>query len=155
MVTCSCHLNGRSPNVGQGDKRQTLWVSGENIGNRPGWHSDGFRTNDVNYIWYDRGPTQFYADSFDLSDDCLDAMTVMEERAHGPELVEYPDKHLLRLTPSCIHRCPVSLTPGMRTFVKISVSKDRYNLEGNSINHGLNERWPLISRGVERNHPAQ
>ena len=48
---------------------KTLWVSGDNIGNRPGWHSDGFGTDDVNYIWYDRAPTEFISDNFTLPDD--------------------------------------------------------------------------------------
>ncbi|MGK2908552.1 MAG: hypothetical protein ACSLE1_01910 [Sphingobium sp.] len=133
---------------------KTLWVSGDFIGNRPGWHSDGFGTNDVNYIWYDRAPTEFFEDGFQLPEDCSDAMAQMEDRANGKSIVTYPAKHLLRLTPHVIHRSPVGFEPGMRTFVKVSVSKDRYNLEGNSVNHKLSERWPLLPRQVERNHTA-
>lgn len=134
---------------------KTLWVSGDNIGNRPGWHSDGFGTEDVNYIWHDRAPTEFISDAFELPADCADAMAVMAERASTREIITYPDKHLLRLTPSVIHRSPVSFAPGMRTFVKVSISKDRYNLIGNSTNHGLKERWPLVPRFSDRNHPAR
>lgn len=134
---------------------KTLWVSGEHIGNRPGWHSDGFGTDDVNYVWYDRAATQFLSDYFELPDDCSDAMAIMAERAAGKGLVCFRDKHLLRLTPSVIHRSPVGFEPGMRTFVKVSLSNDRYNLEGNSINHRLTERWPLVPRLAERNHPAR
>ena len=133
---------------------KTLWVSGDNIGNRPGWHSDGFGTDDVNYIWYDRAPTEFISDSFQLPSDCADAMERMSVRAIGQPIVTYPNKHLLRLTPSVIHRSPVGFAPGMRTFVKVSISQDRYNLEGNSVNHGLRETWPLVPRQAERNHPA-
>jgi hypothetical protein len=132
---------------------KTLWVEGGYIGNRPGWHSDGFGTDDVNYIWYDRAPTEFFQDRFDLPDDCADAMARMEARAASAKIVTYPAKHLLRLTPSVIHRSPVGFAPGMRTFVKVSVSADQYNLEGNSINHGLAERWPLVPRAEVRNHP--
>lgn len=132
---------------------KTLWVSGEYIGNRPGWHSDGFGTTDLNYIWYDRAPTEFYEDSFELPRDCDDAMDIMERHAYGKKIITYADKHLLALDPRVIHRCPVGFAPGMRTFVKVSISKDRYNLEGNSINHKIAERWPMISRQVERNHP--
>lgn len=132
---------------------KTLWVAGDYIGNRPGWHSDGFGTEDVNYIWSDRAPTEFIEDSFTLPDDCADAMALMTERAAGRPIVTYPDKHLLRLDPTVIHRSPVDFAPGMRTFVKVSISKDRYDLEGNSINHGLGEQWALKPRKVERNHP--
>lgn len=137
---------------------KTLWVSGDYTGNRPGWHTDGFGTEDINYIWSDRAPTEFYnGTEFDLADDCADAMAEMERRAIGGGerwITTYPDKHLLRLTPAVVHRPPVGFAPGMRTFFKLSISKDRYNLEGNSINHGLTERWPMVPRGLERNHPS-
>jgi hypothetical protein len=133
---------------------KTLWVSGDNPGNRPGWHTDGFGTNDLNYIWYDRAPTEFYADDFELPPNCADAMAVMTERAEGAQIVTYPERHVLRLTPSVVHRVPAKFASGMRTFFKVSISPDRYNLIGNSINHRLPERWPLVARQAERNHPA-
>ncbi|MBZ5864318.1 hypothetical protein LAG72_24625, partial [Escherichia coli] len=37
-----------------------LHVTPDAPGNRPGWHSDGFLTNDLNYIWADRNPTEFF-----------------------------------------------------------------------------------------------
>lgn len=135
---------------------KVIYVSGGNIGNRPGWHADGFGGNDINYIWSDTAPTEFLQDKFTLPDDCADAMAHMEARASAfGHILTYPDKHLLRLTPSVVHRPPVKFAPGMRAFAKVSISRDRYNLEGNSINHDLKERWPLIPRAVERNHPAK
>lgn len=136
---------------------KTLYVDGDYIGNRPGWHSDGFGTGDLNFVWYDRAPTEFVdcAHGFELPDDCADAMAAMTERARNRPIVTYPDKHLLRLTPSVIHRSPVDFAPGMRTFLKVSISPDRYNLEGNSINHKLAETWPLVPREVVRNHPVR
>lgn len=136
---------------------KTLWVSDDYIGNRPGWHSDGFGTSDVNYIWSDRAPTDFLHDAFDLPHDCPDAMAIMEERANrsNAQIVTFADRHLLRLDPRVIHRSPVGFAAGMRTFVKVSISTDRYDLEGNSINHALQERWPLRPRAIERNHPQR
>jgi len=132
---------------------KTLWVSGDNIGNRPGWHSDGFGTSDVNYIWYDRAPTEFLRDEFQLPPTCADAMAIMEKRALlVGDIRTYPDKELLRLDPRVIHRSPVNFAPGMRTFVKVSLSADRYNLAGNSVNHRLGESWPTVPRQPERNH---
>jgi hypothetical protein len=133
---------------------KTLWVEGNFIGNRPGWHSDGFGTDDVNYVWCDRAPTEFIEDRFTLPADCADAMGLMTMRAAERPVVTFPDKHLLRLTLAVIHRSPVRFAPGMRTFVKVSISPDRYNLEGNSVNHGIEERWPLLPRQAVRNHPA-
>jgi hypothetical protein len=133
---------------------KTLWVSGDYIGNRPGWHADGFGTRDINYVWYDRAPTEFLEDDFTLPADCTDAMAIMESRAASLPSTFYPSKHLLRLDQSVIHRCPVGFDAGMRTFVKVSLSADRYDLEGNSINHRLAERWALKPRQAERNHPS-
>lgn len=136
---------------------KTLWVSEAYIGNRPGWHSDGFGTSDINYIWYDRAPTQFLdcPPGFDLPGDCDDAMERMARQADCWPLKAYPNKHLLRLTPACIHRSPVNVDPGVRSFVKVSISVDRYNLAGNSLNHGLSETWTMLPREVERNHPSR
>lgn len=134
---------------------KTLFVSGDYIGNRPGWHSDGFGTDDVNYVWADRAPTVFIEGAFGLPDDCDDAMKMMEALAMQTPHVHFNDKHLLKLTPEVIHRSPVNFAPGMRTFVKVSVSRHRYNLIGNSANHGLAETWPLLPRLPERNHPMR
>jgi len=36
---------------------------------RPGWHTDGFMTNDINYIWSDVLPTVFNNSNFNLTQD--------------------------------------------------------------------------------------
>jgi hypothetical protein len=142
---------------------KTLFVSGEYIGNRPGWHCDGFGTDDLNFIWADRAPTEFITSPkhklFTISADCDRSMEQMEQigkLSEGLNLIEtYPDKHLLRLDRTVIHRSPVNFETGMRTFVKVSISKDRYDLIGNAINHSLlcfSE--PRVPRRESRNHPA-
>lgn len=133
---------------------KTLWVSGDYIGNRPGWHSDGFGSNDLNYIWCDRAPTEFVAGSWTFVDDHNESLNQMEDAAQACAPISYPDKHLLALDPSVIHRSPVGFAPGMRTFVKVSVSDNKYNLEGNSVNHLL-PSFQLKPREKERNHPTK
>lgn len=138
---------------------KTLWVSGEYIGNRPGWHSDGFGTDDLNFIWSDRAPTEFIEAFVQLSQDCDTSMEQMEalgnNEAEWGNLITYPDRHLLKLDERVIHRSPVSFYAGMRTFVKVSLSKERYDLMGNSLNHSLPESyWPMVERREQRNHPA-
>lgn len=140
---------------------KTLWITkGKNM-NRPGWHSDGFGTDDLNYIWSDRAPTEFLsADLRCLSEDCDESMRQMEDmarfpRRYGSRIVTYPDKHLLRLDQSVIHRAAEDVEEGMRTFVKVSISRHRYDLIGNSINHDLpGSHWPLVARQAKRNHPS-
>lgn len=131
-----------------------IYVSGSDCGNRPGWHSDGFGTDDINYIWCDSNPTEFAIQHFDLSSDCDKSMKEMEQQfIVGSEIV-YPIKTLLRLDQSVIHRTPSRCEPGYRTFVKISVSKHRYNLKGNAHNYLLDYDWDMVERKVERNHPT-
>lgn len=131
-----------------------IYVSGSDCGNRPGWHSDGFGTDDINYIWCDSNPTEFAIQHFDLSSDCDKSMKEMEQQfIVGSEIV-YPVKTLLRLDQYVIHRTPTKCVPGYRTFVKISVSKHRYNLKGNAHNYLFNYDWDMVERKVERNHPT-
>lgn len=132
-----------------------LWVAGDFSGSRPGWHTDGFGTDDINYIWYDSAPTEFIRARFELPNDCTDSMGIMDQHAKGAEVFTYPVKHLLRINPYVVHQSPSHCEPGLRTFVKLSISTDRYNLEGNSTNHLLKEEWPLLSREKDRNHPSK
>lgn len=133
---------------------KTLWVSPENPGNRPGWHSDGFMTDDLNYIWSDRNGTEFWLPpqlhSFTQDHDA--SLHEMEKMANFGPIATFPDKHLLRLDEFVIHRVAPKVTPGFRSFVKISVSSERYNLVGNSINHAF-PAWDYVPRKEERNHP--
>jgi hypothetical protein len=132
-----------------------LYVTPENMGNRPGWHSDGFGTDDVNYIWSDSAPTEFCVQPFDLSDDCDESMAQMEAQARSWNIRRYPDKTLLRLDSSVIHRVNPSAAPGYRTFIKISVSRHRYNLQGNAHNYMFDYDWPMLPREEKRNHPSK
>jgi hypothetical protein len=137
---------------------KTMYVGSDKNMNRPGWHSDGFGTYDLNYIWSDRAPTQFVEGFFQLSADCATSMEQMEAIGRMGEemgdIITYPDKHLLELNEEVIHRAAPKVSAGMRTFVKVSLSEDRYDLIGNSINHLIpDSHWPLVPRRTERNHP--
>ena len=46
-----------------------LFVSPGCDANRPGWHSDGFLTDDINYIWSSNHPTIFNHSDFNLTPD--------------------------------------------------------------------------------------
>lgn len=131
-----------------------LYVTPDNTGNRPGWHADGFGTDDINYIWSDSAPTEFCVQPFDLNRDCDVSMREMEEQARAANVQVYGDRTLLRLDSSVIHRTPMGAAPGFRRFVKISISTDRYNLEGNAHNPLFNYRWDMQPRATTRNHPS-
>ncbi|GAB4001611.1 hypothetical protein GCM10028807_58190 [Spirosoma daeguense] len=130
---------------------KTLFVTPDNIGNRPGYHCDGFGTDDVNYLWYDKHPTIFNSGTFDVRMDDTLALLDMEAQAKAENEYSFPEKSLIRIDSLTMHRTPVITTSGVRTFVKISVSKHRYNLQGNSHNYLFNYDWTLHERSDIRN----
>jgi hypothetical protein len=136
---------------------KTLWVTPENPGNRPGWHSDGFLTDDLNYIWSDTNPTIFWEPDqrYRFSADHLVSLSQMGALAESDvsSHVTYPIKHMLRLDQAVLHKVNTGIKAGLRTFVKISVSRHRYALRGNSINHELASGWTYANRHEERNCP--
>ena len=128
-----------------------LYVTPQYIGNRPGWHSDGFGTNDLNYIWYDRDPTLICEQPFELSPDHHKSMEEMVEQVKEENITTYPCKNLLRLDQSVIHDTNVPKDEGMRTFIKISVSEHKYNMAGNSHNYLFDYDWKMCNRDHTRN----
>ena len=136
-----------------------LWVTADSPGNRPGWHSDGFLTDDLNYIWSDGNPTVFWGretQKVSFTADHTASMAEMEAvcepdvRAHSL----YSNKHLLRLDQTVLHKVGPVERAGFRSFVKVSVSKEIYALEGNSINHSLPLTNTYQPRAEVRNNPA-
>jgi hypothetical protein len=129
--------------------------------NRVGWHTDGFGTDDVNYIWCDRYPTQWLDAPTGIGDPSEDHLKSVEHfdmmanesdapiREVGPGVV-------YRLSPYVIHCTPNVPAPGgMRSWVKVSVSEHRYNLIGNSHNWELDYDWEMVERDTLRNDPAR
>ena len=131
-----------------------LYVTPSNMGNRPGWHSDGFGTEDINYIWCDKYPTEFCIQEFDITEDCDLSLHEMESQAKDENIKTYGENTLLRLDKYNVHRTPV-VGEGYRTFVKISVSKDRYNLVGNAHNYLFDYDWEMVVRSETRNHTSK
>lgn len=120
--------------------------------NREGWHSDGFLTDDVNYIWCNNTPTEFNMGDFNITLEDIQGMRDMNAQAKDKNNFIYPPNTLLRLDQYVIHRVAETKESGMRAFVKVSISKDRYDLIGNSIND-INKNWKMKPRSVERNVP--
>ena len=129
-----------------------LFVSPDSPGNRPGWHIDGYGTDDKNYLWSDSNPTQFCIQQFDLSADHEKSLREMAGQARFQNIASFPVGSLLALDSSVVHRVSSSVIPGYRTFSKISVSKERYNLIGNAHNYLFNYKWVMHKRGATRNH---
>jgi hypothetical protein len=137
---------------------KTLYVKPETPGNRPGWHSDGFMTGDLNYIWSDKNPTVFFCDNslHSFSADHVHSLDEMNQLCEPDpsKQFRYANKNLMKLDQRVLHKVDTNIQPGIRTFVKISVSKDVYALKGNSINHELAIAETYQKRGAERNCPT-
>lgn len=131
-----------------------LWVEPGCLGGRLGWHTDGFGTADVNYIWSDADPTEFCVQPFDLSDDHALSMVEMWEQADPNNIVRFEPLDLIRIDARHVHRCPENPRPGYRTFARVSISHDRYDMIGNAHNYGLNYNWIMHPRGGVRNDTA-
>lgn len=121
--------------------------------NRPGWHIDGYGSDDVNYIWYDKFPTEIMKGTIPhLSKDHEESLKQMEEY-EPKEIITFPENSLLRLDNTVIHRVAPVKESGMRAFVKITVSKHKYNLKGNAHNYLFDYDWKMYDRKESRNHP--
>jgi hypothetical protein len=123
--------------------------------NRPGWHIDGYGTDDLNYIWYDRCPTEFLDQNMVLPEDHELSMAEMGRLADPENIVCYHSKLVLKLDNTVVHRVSPSPVAGLRTFVKISVSEHKYNLKGNAYNYLFDYDWEMHERKHERNHPTK
>lgn len=133
-----------------------MFVSSESSMNRPGWHIDGYGTDDINYFWYDKFPTEIANQEFyDLSDDHEASLIQMEEQVDRNCIVTFPDRSLLRLDNTVVHRVAPVTKSDYRTFVKVSFSNDKYNLKGNAHNYLLDYEFNMVERERIRNHPSK
>lgn len=131
-----------------------LFVSPTCCWNRPGWHIDGFGTDDKNYLWSDSFPTEFCVQPFDLSDDHALSMVEMEQQVRRENICTYDNNLLLGLDTAVVHQVAPVLSCGVRTFAKISISRNRYNLRGNAHNDLIDYDWLMVDRALDRNDPA-
>ncbi len=123
--------------------------------NRPGYHSDGFMTNDINYIWSDKIPTIFNYSNFNLTQDDKISMMEMSQQANDKSVVCHLPNSILKLDQYNIHKVGFTDKLVLRTFIKVTFSKDKYDLKGNSHNHLLDYSWEMRDRKDERNIPQK
>ena len=132
---------------------KNMYQSDSNKFNREGYHSDGFLTDDVNYIWSDCHPTVFNNSLYNLSLDDKLSLSEMSLQSDPLKEIVYENNSLLRLNQYCIHKVGNKYNARMRNFLKISISADKYDLEGNSHNYLLDYNWKMKKRKLERNIP--
>lgn len=136
-----------------------MYVGGGVTANRPGWHMDGYLSDDLNYIWYDSVPTLFTSYvPLPLPADHHKSLKYLEMNDHVlmANKVVLPHRHLLKLDDRVIHKVQTDVPEQlMRTFVKITVSRNRFNLKDNSKNPLLPDDGPFFERALVRNDPHQ
>lgn len=121
--------------------------------NRPGFHCDGFMTDDVNYIWSDKFPTIFNVGTFNLTQDDKVSIEEMEQQAISNNNISYLNNSLIMLDQYNVHKVGDVTEADMRTFLKVSFSKDKYDLEGNAHNYLIDYQWDMKPRQPQRNIP--
>lgn len=136
------------------------WVDAGTAGNREGWHIDGYGSNgDKNFIWCDAVPAEYLKGTFNLPADhadCLERLEYLGDK-RGSFFINDGTLEPFQLYDlgSTVHRCAIAKVSGMRTFLKVSVSRDKYDLKGNARNPLLpSTHWPLKDRQGTRNHPT-
>ena len=132
-----------------------LYCTPYNLGNRNGWHIDGFQSNDIQFVWCDAAPTQYAIQDFHIEDDCSQSMVQMSDQANEDTVWTSEPNVLYKIDTSNVHRVSTVPYEGMRTFVRISVSKEKYNLIGNAHNYLFDYNWEMFSRNLNRNHTSR
>lgn len=120
--------------------------------NRSGWHSDSFMSDDLNFLWTDKQATILNNSSFNISQDDELSLIEMEEQALPQNNITFPLNSILCLDQYCIHKVG-EIEDGVRTFVKITFSNKKFDLEGNSKNYLLDYDWDMRPRNERRNVP--
>ena len=122
---------------------------------RPGWHIDGYGSDDITFIWSDSHPTQFCHQVFTLSEDHNLSMEEMRQQAHHLNIVDGEANCLYMLDASCVHRASRVHEFSTRKFFKLTLSKSMFNLKGNTLNPEFTyDDWTWRDRSEERNVPG-
>lgn len=134
------------------------WATADNPLNRPGWHADGFGTDDLNYVWWKGPGTRFTKLEWPagiISDDHFKSMEQFGAAVDATRhLIHTPmGECLYMIDPHCVHATPLIAQGCWRQYVKFSFSRHRYNLENNSHNYLFDYDWPLQPRELLRNDP--
>ena len=132
------------------------YVNGGSVGNRPDWHIDGFKSDQRNFIWFDSIPTEVCAGRFHLTYDHDTSLDEMTKQASGDDKVlhKLPIQTVYEMDQECVHRPTYNKTDRavLRTFIKLTFSKEVFNGFGNAWNYKLPHIQPTAPRKEIRNH---
>lgn len=133
-----------------------MHIQPSTLGNREGFHIDGFKSDQENFIWSDcaETPTEVAIGNFLLSNDHEKSLVEMEDQAHKCFKHQLATNTLYEMDQECVHRPTVNNTNKtiLRTFIKITYSKELFNCFGNAWNYKLPHIKPNKFRNETRNH---
>lgn len=121
---------------------------------RSGFHVDGFLSDDRNWILSDAIPTTVAIGQFDVEADHESSLQSFDAQALLKNKVQLEPHKLYELDKDCVHASTKNCTNEtiIRTFIKVVVSKEKFNGIGNAWNYKLPHIVPTAHRGSTRNH---
>ena len=133
-----------------------MYVQPNSYGNREGFHIDGFLSDQENFIWSDceETPTEVSIGKFELSKSHETSLTEMVIQASYNFTEQLKPLHLYDMNQSIVHRPTKNTTSEavLRTFIKVTYSKELFNCVGNAWNYKLPHIKPAVKRNQSRNH---
>ena len=133
-----------------------MYMQPNTLGNREGFHIDGFKSDQENFIWSDcaETPTEVAIGNFLLSNDHEKSLDEMREQSTKWFKYQLSTNTLYEMNQKCVHRPTVNNTNKaiLRTFIKITYSKELFNCYGNAWNYKLPHIKPNKNRNEHRNH---
>lgn len=136
-----------------------MYIQPNSYGNREGFHIDGFLSDQDNFIWSDceATPTEVALGTFILSDDHEKSLGEMSLQASKMFRQTLSTNVLYNMNQSCVHRPTNNRAAGavLRTFIKLTYSKELFNCYGNAWNYKLPHIKPNTQRGETRNHTVK
>lgn len=133
-----------------------MCVQPNTLGNREGFHIDGFKSDQENFIWSNcaETPTEVAIGNFLLSNDHEKSLVEMSEQSTKWFKYQLSPNTLYEIDQNCVHRPTVNNTNKtiLRTFIKITYSKELFNCFGNAWNYKLPHIKPNKNRNEHRNH---
>lgn len=131
-----------------------MYVQPNSMGNRDGWHIDGFGSDQHNFIWCDDLPTQVSIGKYVLTNDHNISLGEMAVQGSYRGYTNLLNNMLYEMDQQCVHRPTINngADAVLRTFIKLTYSKDLFNCIGNAWNYKLPDIIPSKQRLDCRNH---
>lgn len=126
-----------------------------------GIHVDGFQGAriekplpvDHSYIIYDKFPTLFYNQEFNVEPHwdktCHNYFEGFQEQALSSNQVSYSPYEILLINAYCLHEAPKAPQEEYRTFFRMSYTVRKFDRLGNAHNPMFDYSWEMLPRNIQ------